>query len=144
MTKATPQVQIAPAAPPNPIVEMINPGRRALGETWSKVTVHWDPDERAYIVRREDTEAPADGKPIFVPALGNLSAEMLDDMVEMQRKEAEYRARKPQGMSREERFRLVNEQWHAFVEQKLRWFRGQSQIGPGGMSQRERLVQRDR
>lgn len=123
----------------NPIVTMVMPGRRALGETWSKVTIAVDEDTDAITATREDHAAPADGKPIFVPTLGNCPPEYADYMVGLQMKEAEYRKAHPQGMPKEERARLVNEAWQAFCEQKLRWFRGQSQVGPGGMSQRERV-----
>lgn len=144
MTKATPQVQIAEAAPPNPIMAMVVPGRRALGETWSRVTIHWDPDERAYILRREDAEAPADGRPVYVPALGNASPEIVHFLLDAQLKEAEYRkARGPQGETQTEMHARYNRLWHDFVEQKLKWFLGQSQSGPGGMAQREKVRHRN-
>lgn len=123
----------------NPIVTMVMPGRRALGEEWSKVTLYVDEDTDQITAEREDHAAPADLRPIFVPALANCPPEMVDYMIGLQMKEAEYRKAHPQGMPLAERTRLINEAWHAFVEQKLRWFRGQSQIGPGGMSQRERV-----
>ena len=141
MTKADPHVQIAKGAPSNPIASLITPGRRALGEDWSKVHIGWDDDAGEYTVDREDTPAPADGKPIFVPALGNLSWEAVDFILEEQRKEAEYRkARGKQGMSDAELNVLLNRMWQDFVAIKLKHFRGESTVGAGGLFQRERVT----
>lgn len=142
MTKATPQVVIAAGTEANPIVTMITPGRRALGETWSKVSILWDSDERAYVLKREDAEAPADNLPIFVPGLGNLSMEAVDFIVQSQQKEAEYRERaksKTRAQVAKENNERVNRMWQEFMEQKLRWLKGQTTMGPGGFNQREKL-----
>lgn len=122
--------------PGNPIMSMIVPGRRALGEDWSKVTVVHD--GKGYKVEREDTPAPADNKPIFVPALGNLSMEMADYVLEYQRKEAEYRARNPNRPKPEDSFAEINRMWLDFVEWKLKAFKGQTVSGPAGTVQREK------
>lgn len=139
MTKATPQVVIKDGPEAPPIITAILPGRRALGETWSKVSVRWEPDERAYVLTREDAEAPADNSPIFVPALGNLSMEAVDFIVQQQQEESKHRARN-NALTREQREKeqwdRLNRLWQDFAEQKLKHFRNQSQIGPGGMTQR--------
>lgn len=141
MTKATPQVVMKEPDPGNPVVSMINPGRRALGESWSKVDISWDSDAQEYVVKREDVEAPADNRPIFVPALGNASPEMVNYILGYQMKEAEYRERAlapTREQQRKENYERVNRMWHDYIEQKLAWLKGQSTIGPGGFNQREK------
>jgi hypothetical protein len=141
MTKATPQVIVKDGPEPNPILTMIAPGRRALGESWSKVTFTWDSDERAYVVNREDAEAPADNRAIVVPALGNCSPEMVNFILGQQMKQAEYRESaevKTREQRRKEAWEQVNQMWLEYVEQKLKWLRGQTTIGPGGFNQREK------
>lgn len=139
MTKATPQVVIKDGPQAPPIMTAILPGRRALGETWSKVSVRWEPDERAYVLTREDAPAPADNQPIFVPALGNLSMEAVDFIVQEQQELAKHRAT-TKALSREqqekERWQQINRMWQDFAEQKLKHFRHQTQVGPGGWTQR--------
>lgn len=139
MTKATPQVVVKEEAL-NPVVSMITPGRRALGEDWSRVDISWDGDK--YVSHREDAERPADGKAIFVPALGNVSMEIMDYVLAEQQKEAEYRARaKAQGVlqMKEAEYERINRLWHQWVEMKLKAFKGQSIFGPGGHTQREKV-----
>jgi len=113
---------------------MILPGRRALGETWSKVHIVVTADGR-YEVVREDTQAPADNQGIFVPGLGNMSMEAVDFILEEQRERAKDRAKTPRPPLHAE----VNRLWHDFVEQKLRWFKGQTTVGPKGLHQREKV-----
>src|SRR3990167_286767 len=122
-------------------MSMIVPGRRTMGEDWSKVTVRPDPDTGKYLVEREATPAPADNTPIFVPGLGNISADMADFILESQREEAKDRAKQPKQSEAEVKAEM-NQLWQAYCEQKLRWFRGQTTIGPGGMQQRERSPDR--
>ncbi len=122
--------------PQKPVMTMLVPGRRALSEPWQKINVRPDPESGGYALDKEPTEAPADGNPIFVPGLGNLSVEMADFILESKRHEAMDRATRPrQGQSADE----LNRLWHDYVEQKLRWFKGQSTFGPGGSIQRERI-----
>src|SRR3990167_1456473 len=123
---------------PNPLMTMVVPGRRAMGEQWSKVNIYPDPDTGTYIVEREDTAAPADQSPIFVPGMGSISLEMADFILERSRDEARTRAKQPKRDAKKE----LNAAWQEFCEQKLRWYRGQSTLGPGGMSQRERSPDR--
>lgn len=140
MTKADQHIQIKePEA--NPIVTMITPGRRALGEDWSRVDVSWDGER--YITKREDAPRPADGNPIFVPGLGNLSVEMMNFVIAEQQKEAEYRQRaREQGVTqkRESETETLNRLWHDYIEAKVKALKGQSQFGPGGHTQREKVT----
>lgn len=139
MTKATPQVVVKDGPEENPIVTMITPGRRAIGETWSKVSIAWQDGQ--YVLNREDSPAPADGRPIVVPSLGNASPEMVNFILQQQMKEAEYRE-SSQSLTREQRrqeaWQRVNEMWQEYMEQKLKWLKGQSTIGPAGLNQREK------
>ena len=138
MTKATPQVVVKDGPNPNPVMSMIVPGRRALGEDWSKVNIFPDNDTGGFRSEREDTAAPVDGVPIFVPGLGNLSIEMADFILEAQRKEAAYRLKhpnKPDPSSDPER---VSQMFWDYLEQKIRAYKGQSTFGPGGHTQREK------
>jgi hypothetical protein len=142
VTKADGHIRIKePKA--NPVVSMITPGRRALGEDWSRVDISWNADERRYVADREDAPAPADGKPIFIPALGNVSVEIMDFLIAEQQKEAEYRARaKAQGIKqvRESEYERINRLWQEWMEIKLKAFKGQSIFGPGGHTQREKVI----
>ena len=122
----------------NPIVTMITPGRRSLGEDWSKVSIYVTP-EGHYEVEREDTAAPADNCAIIVPAMGNLSIEAADYILERKRKDQEYRKSHKQpirkGWSKQE----VNQLWQDWMELKQKRFKGQTQSGPKQTFQRERF-----
>lgn len=118
-----------------PIMHMIVPGRRALGEEWSKVTITPNVDG-GYDADREDTPAPALNVPIFVPALGNISLEMADFLLERQRKEQEYQVNDPRRQHSPVLEEKIKEAWLDFVEQKLKLFKRQTQSGPEGWTQR--------
>lgn len=122
---------------PVPVISMIVPGRRALGEQWSRVTIGHDGDE--ITIEREDAAAPADNKPIM--AVTGPDAEYARYILEAQAEKAQARAVAPQELTREERFEALNAAWHAYMEQKLRWLNGQTTIGPAGMHQRQRVYQ---
>lgn len=121
----------------NHSITMIVPGRRALGESWTKVTIGDDGDN--ITVDAEATEAPADNKPI-VAMTGN-DAAIANAIITKQMELSHGRAIAPQEMTHEERYRLVNAAWMDYVEQKIRALRGQSTFGPAGSTQRQRVVQ---
>lgn len=121
----------------NPVMTMIVPGRRALGEEWSKVTVTPNSDTGSYDVEREDTEAPAGQRPIFVPALGNISMEMADWILERQRKEQEYQARSGRFDHQPAIEQKIKEYFLEYMALKLKAFKGTSVSGPAGWTQRE-------
>lgn len=143
VTKSDPHVQITPDASLNPVMSMIAPGRRAEGEDWIRYDLAPTP-EGGWETRRSEVEAPADGSPIFVPAMGNLSWEMVDFILGHEQEKAKERAKgvhhHSHAIQQKELFERVNAMWQDFCEEKLRMFRGQTQIGPGGMSQREKLI----
>ena len=121
----------------NHAVSMVVPGRRALGESWLRVTIGNDGDNVTYST--ESTEAPADNKPIM--AITGNDAAIAEAIITKQLEMAHGRAVAPQDMTHEERYALVNAAWHDYIEQKLRALRGQSTFGPGGSSQRQRVHQ---
>lgn len=112
-----------------------------MGEDWSKVSITPNADTGGYDVHREDTTAPADNKPIIVPAMGNISIEMADFMLEHSRNKAIERAKNPQRQHARDLYKEVNEAWHDYIEMKLKAFKGKTQSGPKQTTQRERLVQ---
>ena len=122
---------------PKPVITMIMPGRRALGESWSKVTIGESPD--GMTIAREDADAPADGKPIM--AMSGPDAEYAKYIIEAQMEMAKARACAPQELTAAERYAALNKAWQDYMEQKLRHLKGVSAIGAGGMFQRERLAQ---
>lgn len=118
-------------------ISMIVPGRRALGESWLRVTIGHDQDHMTY--QTEAADAPADGKAIM--AVSGQDAEMASYILTAQMEKAKARAVAPQALTREERFEMVNAAWQDFLEQKLRFLKGQSTFGSGGATQRQRLTQ---
>lgn len=114
----------------NPVATLITPGRRSLGEEWRKVTIYPDPDTGEYIIDNEPTEAPADNRTILVPGMGNISIEMADYFLEWQREKAKDRAKSaPTETDIRDSERELNEAWQAYMEQKLRAFKGQTTVG---------------
>lgn len=120
----------------NPVVSMILPGRRSLGEDWSKVHIFANPDTGGYDVEREDTTAPADNCMIFVPALGNLSYEAVDYILEYKRKDQEYRKAHNLPIRRGVSQAEISKLFHDWIELKLKRFRRQTFSGPSGWAQR--------
>jgi hypothetical protein len=118
-------------------ITMVIPGRRALGETWTRVTIGHDADNITYAA--EPADAPADGKTIM--AMTGKDAEMASYILTSQMEKAKARAVAPQELTAQERYEMVNEAWQAYVEQKLRALKGQSTFGPGGSTQRQRTHQ---
>ncbi len=121
---------------PKPIMKMVERGRRSLGEDWREITIGVE-DDQIKIIENKPAEAPPNNAPIMVPAMGNLSMEAVDFLIEGARKSQEYGGKAPQQMSLAEYTKWINETWQAFAEQKLKWFRGQTTLGPGGFFQRE-------
>lgn len=139
MTHADPTIHIKSKAPEN-VVTMIVPGRRALGEEWSYVTIGATPD--GIVVNRSDIrehgiEAPPTGKPIV--AIGAREQVYAEYIIAAMQARAQERALNPQHMSQAERMQIVNEAWHNYVEQKLRMYQGKSQFGPSGFTQRQKV-----
>ena len=118
-------------------ITMIVPGRRALGETWSRVTIGHDGAD--ITVAREDAAAPADGNPIVV--LAGADAGYASYIMEAALEKAQERAVAPQALTPQEIHQATNAAWQAFIEDKLRWMKGQTTIGPGGMMQRQKIYQ---
>ena len=121
----------------NPVMSMIIPGRRALGEEWSKVSIY--PNENGgYDVEREDTPAPAENVAIFVPAMGSMSYEAVDFLLEYKRKDQEYRMAHGQPIKRGWSYEEVNKLFQDWIELKAKRFKGQTQSGPTQTFQRSK------
>ena len=118
-----------------PVISMIVPGRRALGETWSKVHIVPNADTGEYDVVREDAEQPSDNRPIFIVGLGNVGLDILEYALGDQREKAKTRAKRP----REDLTKELNHMWQDYVREKIEWFNGRSQFGPAGFTQREKV-----
>ena len=125
-----------------PVMTMLTPGRRALGEKWSKVRVFADPDAGGYTVEREDSPAPADNTPILVPQMGEVSVEMADYILEYKRQDQEYRVRRGNPIRKTWTHKEINQLWFDWCEFKKKHYLGQSVSGPGGWTQRDRINRR--
>lgn len=119
-------------------MSMIVPGRRALGEDWSKVSVYANADTGGYDVEREDTPAPAENVAIFVPGMGNLSYEAVDYLLEYKRKDQEYRKSHNLPIKRGFSYEEINKLFHDWIELKIKRFKGQTHSGPTATYQREK------
>ncbi len=120
-----------------PIVKMVVHGQRSEGEDFIEVTVGVDQDDRIRILGKQPVEAPPNRRPIIVPAMGNLAMEQVDFLLEGARKSQEYSNVNPHDMPLPEYNRWLGKMWLDYVEQKLKWLKGQTTIGPGGFNQRE-------
>lgn len=121
-----------------PEISMIVPGRRALGETWTRVTIGHDADR--ITVDTAPAEAPADNIPIM--AVTGPDAEYAKYILDAQLEKARDRAgQPPRGLTRQEKYDLVNEAWFAFMEQKQLHLMGRSTFGAGINVERQRIVQ---
>ena len=118
-------------------MEMVVPGRRALGEDWVKVTLGHDADQ--VVIDSVPVEAPADRKPVFVVA--GADSEYARYILEAQMEKARQRARLPHELSQADKYAALNEAWFNFIEEKLAFLKGKSSFGAGGGIQRQRVVQ---
>lgn len=124
-------------------ITMVVRGRRALGETWSKVTISENHTTDKIDVIREDTEAPADDRPIMI--LGAKEQEYADYILTAALEKATARGKTVAELvtDRAEYAKTLNEIWHDYMLEKVRLYRGISQIGATGhLTQRQR-VERD-
>ena len=120
---------------PKPIATMVMQGRRALGEGWKEVTFYEQGDK--IIQTEKPVDAPAGERPIYVPSMGNLEVEAVDFLIGAARKRQEDGLRHPSLMKSREYRNWLQQQWMDFVEAKLKAFKGVSQFGPGGHTQRQ-------
>ena len=118
-------------------MHMVIPGRRALGEDWSKVSIYAN-ENGGYDVEREDATAPAENVAIFVPGMGNMSYEAVDYLLEYKKKDQEYRKAHNQPIKRGWTYDEINKLFHDWIELKLKRFKGQTHSGPTATYQREK------
>ena len=122
-----------------PLVKMVVPGRRALGEDWREITISHDGDD--YVLDNEAADMPVTQRPIVVPMLGQMSVEQADYIIGWVRKENEYRKSRGLGPAKPDA-KTINQMWLDYQEAKLKAFKGQSSFGPGGSTQRESFRRR--
>ncbi len=122
---------------PKPIVKMVVHGQRSLGEDFVEVTVGVTDNDEIGVIDKTPVEAPPNRRPIFVPAMGNLAMEQVDFLLEGARKSQAYNNVNPHDMPLPEYRKWLAGMWLDYVEQKLKAFKGQTTIGPGGFNQRE-------
>ena len=116
----------------------ILPGRRALGETWNKVTVRPDASGNKLEVIVAPTLAPPEMLPIIVVAGGQMEIEQAEYALEWTRqKESENSGKPKNDLTPAEFYKQLNEMWQDYLRLKIAWLQGQTTIGPGGMHQRQ-------
>lgn len=128
-------------------VTILVPGRRALGEDWVQVHVVPNAVTGGYDVKHErdddggikQYERPADNKAVIIPGLSNLSTEATNFILEgaLQRQEHASRHPKTRPVTDAEVEAEATRMWIDYCENKLKWLRGQTTLGPVGFNQRE-------
>lgn len=122
---------------PDPIVaKMVTKIPRSLGQGWQELTLRQDAHGN-YSKEFAPSAAPADNTPIMVMGGGMLADDHMSWLLEGARKTQDYWSRKQRKPSEKEIHAAVNRLWMDFCEQKLKHFKGQSQFGPGGHTQRQ-------
>ncbi len=116
-----------------PLVHMVVPGRRALGEGWRTVTISHDGD--GYVTDNEPAATPELGKPIIVPMMGKVSIEEAEYIIGWMNEENKSRKKRGIGPALPDA-KTLNRMWHDYIEAKLRAFKGESTFGFGGAVQR--------
>ena len=122
-----------------PIMKMVTQGQRAYGEDWREVTIGVNEDtDRIEVLENKATEAPASGRGIYVPAMGEMDDDRVQWLLDGARQYQAYSGKAVSMMPMHEFYEWLNQQWLDYAEQKLRWFQGKTTLGPGGFFQRER------
>lgn len=126
--------------PKAPIMKLVVPGRRDLGGSgWEEVTIRPSDDGGKIETERNETEAPATGFAHVIPAMGNLSTEEVNFIMEGALKSSEYESRHPrrQPITEAEIQAKVQQMWMDYMEQKIYAYEGKSTFGSGGHTQRQ-------
>lgn len=132
--------RFAKPKPKAPILKVVVPGRRDLGGTgWEEVTIRPSDDGTKIDTERVEAMAPASGHAHIIPAMGNLSTEEVDFILEGSLKASEYQSRNPtrRPITDAEIQQMAQQMWLDYLEQKIRAFKGTSTFGLGGHTQRQ-------
>lgn len=129
--------RFAKSKPLPAVMKMVVPGIRSLGQEWREVTVRPDP-KGGFTIDNEEAKRPAMGQPVFIPALANLSNDEVDFILEgaLARQQDEARHPRRQPVTDAEIHGMVQQLWLDYMEQKIHAFKGDSQFGPSGKTQR--------
>lgn len=134
MTKANPNVHI----PSNytPQMTMVIPGRRALGEAWTQVEIGVRNDQ--IVAQAHAAEAPPSQQPFAI--LHGEDAKYAEELLAMMNDQ--QRASLAGGTMTDDDRAAIRKLWMDHIENKLKWLRGQTQLGATGrMTQRQRVTQ---
>lgn len=138
MTKAQPNIHIPSHYTPQ--MTMIVPGRRALGETFTRVELGVMNDR--IVVHTEPTEAPASGQTVAVMHGKDAKyAEYIMEAMDAKQKEALARGALSAEEKRKIAYDALQRLWFDHIEQKKKWLSGSTQIGPSGLHQRQKVHQ---
>lgn len=138
MTKAQPNIHIPSHYTPQ--MTLIIPGRRALGETFTKVELGVMNDR--IVAHAEPTEAPASGQTMAV--MHGEDAKYAEYLLEAMDEKQRERLAKGEMDSEEKRriaYDAYNRLWFDHMEQKKLALAGTTQIGAGGLHQRQKVHQ---
>lgn len=126
--------------PKAPILKMVVPGRRDLGGSgWEEVEIRPSDDGGHIETERRAAEVPATGFAHIIPAMGNLSTEEVDFILEGALKASEYESRQPkrEPVTEQRIQEIVQQMWLDYMEQKVYAYEGRSTFGRGGHTQRQ-------
>lgn len=138
MTKAQPNIHIPSHYTPQ--MTMIIPGRRALGETFTKVELGVMDDK--IVAHVEPADAPASGQTVAV--MHGKDAKYASYIMQaMDEKQRTALAKGELGAEEKRRiaYDALNKLWFDHMEQKKLWLAGTSQSGPTGLHQRQKTHQ---
>lgn len=141
MTKADPNVHVPTKL--TPVMTVVVPGRRALGETYTKIEIGHANDR--IVAHASPAETPASGQPLMIMhgADEKYADYLLEAMTEKQR--AEFAVGSLSWREKEqikaEAWERLQRDWFDHMENKVRHLKGVTQIGAGGMHQRQKVHQ---
>ena len=118
-------------------MEIVRSAPRAIfgAGHWLRTTISTTEDDE---IRTESqpTEAPTDSTPLLIP--GGNDESRVRDIIAKFTEQGDERLQKAMQMTKEEKFKLVNEMWMEYVEQMLAHRKGISTVGLSGLHQRQR------
>ncbi len=133
MTKANPNIHVSSKYLPQ--MTMVIPGRRALGETWTQVEIGVRNDQ--VVAQAKPAEAPPSQQPFAI--LHGEDAKYAEELLAMMNDQ--QRASLAGGTMTDDDRAAIRKMWMDHIENKLKWLRGQTQVGASGLHQRQKVHQ---